>query len=327
MRISARPPAGACAVELKASPHAPVGAHRVLHGLILLHRGFRQLLTQHKHRFQRFRRGFEQLDHLLLAQRIGFQPVICQPAFHLLDGVGIVQHGQLLQFSSQLLPGLFIHGDGVFHQRPVQRDAPVVDLLIEVILLPHLVRHRVIPQALLNAHLCFHIAQVVGFEGGPPVRSVCREMTRAILGRNTEILDQILALGQLLLVQPQRRSGILQGQRQAEIGRPDHRAVPARRVKVGHAGVLRNGVVLVVQGVAVAAQPLGQAYPFKGCVEGPLLHTLVRQRFNDRRRERFALCQVDHLHGTAVDAVRKQQNGKVRAFHVAIHRGFAQVNA
>ena len=276
LHISPRKPSRAIrAVELKASAYTPVGTHRVFHSLILLNRALRQLLSQHKHRFQRLRGSFEQLGYLLFAQRVGFQPVFRQPVFHLLHGVRVVQHGELLQLSDQFLAGAFVNGDGVAHQGHVHSDSTVVDLLIEMVLIPDFIWYRISFQPLLNAHFGFHVAQIVGFEAIPFFRRIGGRMPLAVLAGDTKIADEVFPFSELLLIQPQCASSVLQGQRQAKIGRPDHGAVPAHRIKIAHTGIIRGRVVFVVQRIAVSAQPLGQTDALKIGVECPLVYTRI----------------------------------------------------
>ena len=189
-----------------------------------------------------------------------------------------------------------------------------------MVLCPHFLGHRVLSQAILNGHLGFHVAQVIGPEGRPLLRGGRGHATRSILARHTEIPDEFPAFGELLLVQPQRRAHILEGQRQAEVGRPDHRTVPARRVQISHAGVIGRGIALVAQWIAVAPQPPGEAHALKLRVERPLAHVLVSQRADHCGRDWFSLGQIHDLYLSAVYAVSQQQNAKVGAFHVAVHR-------
>ena len=189
-----------------------------------------------------------------------------------------------------------------------------------MVLCPHLLGHRVLSQAILNGHLGFHVAQVIGPEGRPLLRGGRGHAPCSVLARHTEIPDELLALGELLLVQPQRRAHILEGQRQAEVGRPDHRTVPARRVQISHAGVIGRGVGFVAQRIAIAPQPPGQAHALKLRVERPLAHALVGQRVDHLGRDLFPLGQIHDLYLAAVRAVAQQQDVKVGAFHVAVHR-------
>ena len=66
--------------------------------------------------------------------------MLCKPFLHLLDGVWIFQGGKLPHLCGKFFPGTFINGDGLFHQHHVKLDAPVVDLLVEMVFLPQEIR-------------------------------------------------------------------------------------------------------------------------------------------------------------------------------------------
>ena len=142
-------------------------------------------------------------------------------------------------------------------------------------MIPYRIWHRILPQPLLNAHFSFHVAQVVGFEGRPFVGRISGQMPLSILARHTEIFDEVFAFRELLLIQPQRKTRILQGQRQTKIGGPDHGAMPAHWIEIAHTGIVRGRVVFVVKRIAVSAQPLRQADAFKVGVECPLVYSLI----------------------------------------------------
>ena len=67
-----------------------------------------------------------------------------------------------------------VTADGLSHQGAVQQDAPVIDALVEMVVLPLFLRDRETGQLLLNGHLRLHIPEVVGLERGPLLRRVCR---------------------------------------------------------------------------------------------------------------------------------------------------------
>ena len=170
----------------------------------------------------------------------------------------------------------------------------------------------------MNAHFRFHVPQVICFEQRPFLRRVLRQVTGATavcFGSGTglaEVADQLLAFAQLLLIQRQRRAHAHQGQRQAQIRRPDHGAAPLCRVKE-----------LVVR----HSQIPGQAHALKVGVKRPLGNALIRKRREDFLRDTLAAGQIDHLHGVVVHRITKQQNLKIRRFAVAIHRRLAQIDA
>ena len=244
--------------------------------------------------------------------------MLCQPLLHLLHGIWVFKAGQLLHLIRQLGAGAHVHLNGAFHQLPVDGDAPVVDCLILMVLLPHVLRHGIPAQALLNAHLRFHVPQVIGFEKRPFLRRVLRQIagttTVGFSGSTglTEIADQLLAFAQLLLIQRQRRAHTHQGQRQAEVCRPDHGAAPLCRVEE-----------LVIRQTQIPRE----THSLKVGVEGPLGDTLIRKRHEDFLRDTLAAGQIDHLHGAVIHRIAEQQDFKIWSFTVAIHRRFAQIDA
>ena len=319
LHIASGPAPGAVgSIELDRAAHTPVRTGSVAHSDILFHAGLGQLLPQNEHFFQIRWAIFEQRCHLFFAETFGEHIVLGQPLFHLLHGIGVFKAGQLLHLLRQLGAGAHIHLNGAFHQLPVDDDTPVVDLLILMILFPYVLLHGIPAQALLNAHLRFHVPQVICFEQRPLFRRVLRQVagaTAVCFGGSTglaEIADQLLAFAQLLLIQRQRRAHAHQRQRQAEVCRPDHGAVPLCRIKE-----------LVVR----QSQIPGQAHALKVGVKRPLGNTLIRKRREDFLRDMLTAGQIDHLHGVVVHRIAKQQNFKIRRFAVAIDRGFIQVNA
>ena len=173
-------------------------------------------------------------------------------------------------------------------------------------------------KALLNAHLRFHVPQVIRFEKRPFFRRVLRQIagtTAVCFGGGTglaEVADQLLAFAQLLLIQRQRRAHTHQGKGQAEVCRPDHGAAPLCRVEE-----------LVVR----HSQIPGQAHALKVGVKRPLGNALICKRCKNFFRNALAAGQIDHLHGVVVHRITKQQNLKIRRFAVAIHRRLAQIDA
>lgn len=71
-------------------------------------------------------------------------------------------------------------------------------------------------QLRLNRHFCFHVADVISFEGIPFIRSVSRTVagTAAVaLGgcaRLAEVFDEFLSLGQLLLLKTENGTDAFQ---------------------------------------------------------------------------------------------------------------------
>ena len=114
--------------------------------------------------------------------------------------------------------------DGVFHQGHIDQDAPVIDLLVDAVLIPHFFRHGVVGQPALDLHFRFHVAPVVNDELLPAVGGVLRKVSGALpvgLGRSAgtaEVADQVAARFQLLLLQPQHRAGAGERKRKTEVG-------------------------------------------------------------------------------------------------------------
>ena len=229
------------------------------------------------------------------------------------------------------MTGTGIHINSRTNQFHVQPDATVVDLLIDVVFLPDLIRDREFSQPLLDAHLGLHVAQVVALEGVPFVRCVEGVVPGALaigLRRRTglaEEFDQLLALGQLLLFQPQHGTDAFQGERQAHCGSPDHRAAPAFRVQ--EAGYLLRERMFVMEGIKADPQIpkiAGQADPFKASVEGPLGHSIVGEGVQHIGGDLLATGQIYHLHRTGVRTVPEEQNFKVGRLAVTVHTTFLE---
>ena len=235
---AASPSSGTAAVELEHPTCAAIGADSVDHGLVFLYAGFRQLLPEDQHTLQFRRSVFNEFGHDLFTEAVSFHAVVGQPLFHLLDAIGIVQFCQTLHSFRQLGPGTGVHVDGLLDQWKVDSDTTVVDLLIDVILVPYEVRDRELLQAFLDGHLGLDVTDVVAFKGGPLDRLVFWTVTGAtVVGFRgntglTEELDQFFTFRELLLFQPEHRADAFQRQRQSHRGRPDHGAAPAFRIQV-----------------------------------------------------------------------------------------------
>ena len=158
-------PVGPIELEHASGPTILAGSH--FHGLVFFDRGFGQLLPEQQYTAQRFFCRLQQFLHLLLSQRIGLHPMLFQPADHLDNGVRILQARLSLQYSHQAVPAAGIDDDGIFSQRPVNGDAPIVDFLVEMIFIPYRFRDRILLQPLLDDHFHFHIPFVVGLEQRP----------------------------------------------------------------------------------------------------------------------------------------------------------------
>ena len=120
--------------------------------------------------------------------------------------------------------------NGLSDHRKVKHDASVVYLLVQVVVDPLGFVHRELGELLLDRHLGFNIAEVIGLEGGPFLRRVLRLMEEGIallgLGRGAEVSDEVFALLELLLFQAKHGTDTFQRKRQAEGSSPHHCAAP-----------------------------------------------------------------------------------------------------
>ena len=234
----------------------------------------------------------QQLQNRRFGEGFGFHALFRQPCFELGWAVGVLQPGDragLLQMGA-LEP--LVTADGLGHQGAVQQDTPVVDALVEMVVVPLFRRNRKAGQLLLNGHLRLHIPKVIGFEGNPLLRGVCRKPAEggAILGlsRRAEITHQVFAFLELLFLQPQHGAHPFQREGQTQSSRPHHGAVPGVRVQVSSDRV---------------PQVSGKTHPLELGVEGPLGHSRVGQRRQYIGRDALTGGEIHHLDGTAVHRI------------------------
>ena len=239
--------------------------------------------------------------------------MVCQPLFHLLDGVGVFQISQPPHLGGQLFTGAGVHADGLTNQLHVYSDTPIVDLLVEMILVPDGLRHREPGQLLLDGHLRFHIPEVVGFEPFPFLRGVLRVMAIGdavpVLGWCAEVADEVFALFQLLLLQAEDSAHTLQREGKAQGRRPHHRAAPGVRLQI-----LAHG----------HPQPAGQAHTLELSVESPLGHGRVSEGRQHFGGELLSNGEVHHPDRSAVCRVAEQQDFKIRGCGILIYTAFVE---
>lgn len=72
--------------------------------------------------------------------------------------------------------GVGVDADGVFHQTHVNKDAPVIDFLVELILILDKIRDGEFHQPCLDSHFYFYISVIVVFESGPLIRGMAGEI-------------------------------------------------------------------------------------------------------------------------------------------------------
>ena len=288
-------------------------AHRCLHSGVFLHTTLGKLLTKRKYIRQMLWCYFKCLRHGLLAESIHFQSVIRKPPFHLCYGVGIVKVGQILNLLCEAFAADAVDGNSLLHKRHIQSDATVINFLIKMVFIPNKIGNRETGQLPLDAHLGFHITQVICLELLPLFHIVLRKIpgSAAIgLGRctgYTEVFDEIFPLGQFLLLQSQNCTHSFQGQRQAECCRPHHRAVPAVRGEP-------------------CFKIIRQAHTLKLCVECPLDNRFIRQGIHNLRRNLLSACKVYNLDCSAIHTVTEQKDVEVRTLGIFINSGFLQIH-
>ena len=220
------------AVELEHSTASSVGAGGVLHCLILFDGRFGKLLTEQERLGDVTVRFADKSRHGLFAERIGLHAVVRQPRLHLRHGVGIVEFGQFPHRGGKAVPRFRVKGNALFYERHIHADAAVVYFLVEMIFIPHRIRHRELRQLCLNLYLGLHVAEVVSLVSVPLFRVILRQIPcpSAVClrrsARHGKIPYQITSLGQLLLLKSQHHADTLQGQRQTHICRPHHRTPP-----------------------------------------------------------------------------------------------------
>ena len=236
----------ACAVstvKLEHTSGTAIGANRSLHYLVLLYRRLGKLLTESQNLLQFRRCRLQHFSHSLFAEGIGFHTVVRKPLLHLLHGIGVVQSGQIFHCLGQLGAGSAVHLNGLPNQFHIQGNTTVIDLLVDVVFVPHAVRHGIFGQARLNGHFGLHIADVVFLESQPLVRGMSRKVAGTLsvgLGRRTgltEIFDEVFAFGQFLLFKPKYRTDTFQRKRQPHCCSPHHRTLPGIRLQVVASGI------------------------------------------------------------------------------------------
>ena len=122
----------------------------------------------------------------------------------------------MLHFSGKLIAGQRIQLNCLPDHFLVQQDAPVVNLLRQVVFFPDTLRHRETDQGFLDGHLHFYIAFVVSLEQTPFAGLMFGAIPRPAsvhlggLAGHGEVFDQSLALRHFLILQFQHRAHTLQ---------------------------------------------------------------------------------------------------------------------
>ena len=148
--------------ELEQTVRTSICTDIAIRGLILLHTALRHLKPQ-PHHVDRFLVGAvlvqipDQRRHILLAQAFNGDPTLIQPALKLADTVRVFQAGQLLRLICHFFCQHPVAGNRLGHQLMIDQDAPVVDPLIHVVVVPLGCFHRkhlqLVPYNALGTHV------------------------------------------------------------------------------------------------------------------------------------------------------------------------------
>lgn len=130
-------------IELEHPPGPAVMADRILHGLVFFYGRLGEPEAEAECVPDTAVCLGDQTGDIFFPEGFRLHTINGQPLFHLYHAVGVVQSGELFHGSSQGGPGSGIEGDRIFRHVHIQGDAPVVDLLVEMVFIPYLVRHRV----------------------------------------------------------------------------------------------------------------------------------------------------------------------------------------
>ena len=215
------------AVKREHPSGAAIGADRLLHGAVLADGRLGELLAAGQHIRHILVGVGQHFLYGLLVQGLRLDALLGEPVLHLRDAVGVLQPGAVAHTPPEVLLRLGVNVDGSLHQRHVHEDAPVVDFLVEVVLIPNEVRYGELRQPRLDAKLHLNVPGVVFLEQRPFLRVVPREVPGApavLLGGTaglTEVFDEVGAFFHFLLVQLQHRAHTLEGQRQTHVRAPD----------------------------------------------------------------------------------------------------------
>ena len=315
------PAAGPGSVELHESAGPVVCSGHLEHGLVFLVGGLSHLGPDLEDSLDAgvIRGGLDVGDVLLVEGVEADAEGLGQPALELRDGVGIAEacelHGLLVE------PGLNdgVGSDGVADQGHVEEYAAVIDLLVDGIELLLLLGHLVPGGRLVYLALDVDVPDAVGLEGRPFVREILRVVAGVFLSEQARLgiglgyaeqLDEVLALGHLLLLEAKRSAGLGQAEREAAAGALDHRAVPL------------NGVEpLVLLEGSGASEVVGEADPLEGCVVCAFAVVGVAERLNEPPGQMLSLSHVHYLGGLVVYGVGHQEDPELRICCVFVQPG------
>ena len=125
----------------------------------------------------------------------------------------------------------FVNSDSVCGQCGVDTDTSVVNLLIDLILLPEVIRYWEVGELAPNLGFYLHVAGIIGLKQPPAIRVTTGHALISVLIGDAEILDEFLAFTHLLRIEIQYRADIFQRKWQAKGCRPHHGAPPTSWIK------------------------------------------------------------------------------------------------
>ena len=211
---------------------AAVCADRILHRLVFPDRAFCELQPQGKYLCEVFPCGMDHISDLFLSKAVDFHSLFCKIVLHLYDRAWIFQSGLFFHSDDQPGFGELVDPQSLLYHFPVDHDAPVIDLLVEMILVPYKVRDRVVLQALLYLQFYLHVPLIIFLKQRPFFRRMFGKVpgsAAVALGRSAgaaEVSDQVLPFFEFLLVEAEDGADLLKPQRQTVIGSPHQGASP-----------------------------------------------------------------------------------------------------
>ena len=231
------PASGPGAVELQQASHAAVLAGAAEHRLVLGVGG----LAEHRADLQDavdagVGRGLPDFREVLLGQGVHVEAELGgEPVLELADAVGVVETRQAHGLLGEPSRDDGVDAAGLPGEVGVHQHAAVVYLLVHGVELPLPVGNGEPVGVAVDLPLHVHVPDAVSLERLPLLWEILGEVAVAVLEDavgllglgGAEELDEGLALGHLLTLQPKGGAGLREAQRKPAAGRLDHRAVPA----------------------------------------------------------------------------------------------------
>ena len=234
------------AIKAEHSTRTTIRTHSDLHRLIFLDRGFGQHPAHFQNRFHGIFCCFQQLLHAGFIQTVGRAALLFKPCQKLIYRIRIVNSGQAAHICCQLRLCLRIQRECCIDQFIVNTNTAIVDLLIEIKLLPDRIGNRKAGKPTVDLHFSFYIALVICLENCPLFRRIyrCVKMRHAVhrFVGYTKVFNESFALRHFLLFNMQRLACICKCRRQRQRAAVNHGAMPAHRRKIVTDGIFRNTV-------------------------------------------------------------------------------------